>query len=192
MAEPERLLWLARRDARKWRWARKLRDAWQKAARRGAPQVSEVLRAVRVLSLKAQPDESELLLALAQSLPVPSRLDAPLRVPEPAPWAPLVPPPALPARSASPLVPKEPPAHSVSQQQARHSLAEAPRAPQASSARPWPPHPSLLFPLWQLLRRALPLRPLPESFCAPFQRRPRGSSSSASSSRLRHTRATGQ
>jgi len=133
------------------------------------------------LSLKAQPDESELLLALAQSLPVPSRLDAPLGVPEPAPWARLVQPPALPARSASPLVPREPPVHSVSQQQARRSLAEAPPERLASSAQPSQPRPSLLFPLWQPLLRALPLQPLPESSCAPFRRRPRGSSSSASS-----------
>jgi hypothetical protein len=95
MAEPERLLWLARRDVRQSRQVQRLRDAWQKAACRMAPQVWAVLWAVRVLSLKApptllraQPDESA-------SLPVrwwsqvqrASRRKVPPRRLEPAPWA---------------------------------------------------------------------------------------------------------
>src|SRR6267154_1400151 len=61
-----------------------------------------------------------------------------------------------------------------------------------SSARLSQPLPSLLFQLWQPLPPALPLRRFPESFCALSQRRPRGSSSSASSFPLRRTPATGQ
>ena len=101
MAEPERLLWLAHRDVRQSRRVRGLRDAWQKAACRGTLQVSEVLRAVRVLSLKAlpallqaQPDESASLWVQQAS-----QLDAPPQVQEPALWAPPEQPPqVLPAR----------------------------------------------------------------------------------------------
>jgi hypothetical protein len=95
MAEPEPLLWLARRDVQQSPQVRRLRDAWQKAAYQMARPVSEVPRAVRVLSLKApptllraQPDESA-------SLPVrwwsqvqrASRRKVPPRRLEPAPWA---------------------------------------------------------------------------------------------------------
>jgi hypothetical protein len=106
MAEPERLLWLARRDVRQSPQVRRLQDAWQKAAYQMARPVSEVPRAVRVLSLKApprllraQPDESELLLAASLWAQRASQLDAPPRVQEPAPWAQLEQQPrALPAR----------------------------------------------------------------------------------------------
>ena len=106
MAVPERLLWLARRDVREQRRVQKLRDAWQTAACRMALQVSEVLLAVRVLSLKAlsalrlaQVDESESLPARSLQAQHASRLDGPPLVREPAPWAPLEQRPrALPAR----------------------------------------------------------------------------------------------
>ncbi len=106
MAEPERLLWLARRDVRQSPQVRRLRDAWQKAARRMARPVSEVPRAVRVLSLKAPPSLPRAQAAESASLPVrwwsqvqrASRRKAPPRKQEPAPWAQLERPQALPAR----------------------------------------------------------------------------------------------
>jgi hypothetical protein len=189
VAAPERLLWLARRDVREWPQVRRLRDASQKAAYRMALLASAGLQAVLVpqaVLLKAltalrQPpaDESVLLRAQSSQVQQALRLEEPPLLREPAPWAPLEQSPqALPPRSASPPARQEPPAHSVSQRQARRSLAEA---PQASSAQPLQPRPSLLFPPWQPLLLALPLRPLPESSCAPSRRRPRESSSSASS-----------
>jgi hypothetical protein len=179
---PERLLWLARRVQR-------LRDAWRKAACRMVLQVSEVLRVVQVLlqkALRALPqeraDESESLQVWRLQVQQASRLEPPPQVQKPTPWVPLEQRPlALRARWSLPQARREPPAHSVSQRRVRRSLAEAPRVRQASSARPSQPLPWILFPLWQPLLLALPLQPLPESFCAPSRRRPRGSSSSASS-----------
>ena len=155
------------------------------------PQVSDVLRVVlmqRVAPLpellallQAQADESELLPARLSRVRQASRLAAPLQAQAPVPWLPLEQrTQALPARLALPLAQQELRAHSVSQQLAPRSLAEVPQAQQASSARPSQPRLSLPFPLWQPLPLALPLRRLPESFCAPSQRHPQGSSSSAS------------
>src|SRR6267378_900112 len=87
-------------------------------------------------------------------------------------------PQALPVRLALPLAQREPPAHSVSP---RRWLGVVRQAQQASSARPSQPRPWLLFPLWLPLPLALRLRRLPEGSCALSQRRPQGSSSSASS-----------
>ncbi len=182
---PEPLPWLARRDVRERRRVQRLRDAWQKAARRGALQVSEVLRVLQFLSLKVVPALRQAQVAESASLPARcwfqvwqvSSPEVPPAVQEPTPWVPLPQPRALPARSTLRRARREPQAHSVSQPQAQRSLA----ARQASSARPSQPPLWFLFPFWQPLLLALPLQPLPESSCAPSRRRPRGSSSSASS-----------
>jgi len=184
---PEPLPWLARRDVRERRRVQRLRDAWQKAARRGALQVSEVLRVLQFLSLKVVPALRQAQVAESASLPARcwfqvwqvSSPEVPPAVQEPTPWVPLPQPRALPARSTLRRARREPQAHSVSQPQAQRSLA-APPVRQAS-ARLSQPLPWFLFPLWQPLLLALPLQPLPESSCAPSRRRPRGSSSSASS-----------
>jgi hypothetical protein len=158
MAAPERLLWLARRDVREQRPVQRLRDAWQTVACRMPPQASEVLLAVqipRVASPKAllvlpqsQAVESELLLALSLRAHQASQLEARPRVQELAPCMPVEPqPPALPVRSALLPAQQERQAHSVSQRVAQRSLAEAPLARQASSARPSQPLPWFLFPL---------------------------------------------
>jgi len=185
MAEPERLLSLTHQDVRERHWAQRPRDAWQRAAR------LPVLRAVTVqpalllqelLALQhAHADESGSLQAQSLRVPPALRPAAVLQVHELEPCASLgqrlrV----LPVRLALPLSPREPQAHSVSQRTAR-SLAAVLQARRVSSARPLQLLPSLLFPLEQSLRLALPPRRHPESSCAPFQRRPRGSSSSASS-----------
>ena len=63
-------------------------------------------------------------------------------------------------------------------------LPPAERAPrQAACAPPLQPRPSLLFLPWQPLPLSLPLRPVPECSCEPFQRHRLGSNSNASSSR---------
>jgi len=130
---------------------------------------------------QAQTDES----TLPQAQPLPaqqaSRSVALQQAQEPAPWALLQPPLVLLERSALPRAQLELRAHSVSPLLAPHSLAVMPQARQASSARLSQPLPSLLFPLWQPLPPALPLRRPLEFFCALSQQRPRGSSSNASS-----------
>ncbi len=191
MAEPERLVLPARRDVRE-----RPRVAWRKAVSQPVPRVVQVLRvaqAHRVVRLQVQlallygaADESELLqgqsLLRVQQV---SRPAAPLQVQvqEPVPWVPPEQPPqALPVRLVLPLAQQEPQAHSVSRRLVPRSLVEVPQSQQVSSAQPSQQLPSPLFPLWQPLPLALRLRRLPESSCAPFQRRPQGSSSSASSS----------
>src|SRR6267378_504665 len=184
MAEPERLVLPARRDVLEQRRARRLRDAWQKAV------YLTVLRVVLVQPvappqellavLQAQADESELAQALRERQAL--RQAAPLQVQEPAPWVLLEQrPQALPVQLVLPLAQREPPVHSVSPRLARRWLGVVRQAQQASSARPSQPRPSLLFPLWLPLPLALRLRRLPEGSCALSQRRPQGSSSSASS-----------
>ena len=176
----------ARRDVLEQRRARRLRDAWRKAV------YLTVLRAVLVQPvapsqellavLQAQADESELLQAQALRVRQAWRLAAPLQVREPPPWVLLEQRPrALPVRLALPPAQREPPEHSVSPRLARRWLGVVRQAQQASSARPSQPRPSLLFPLWLPLPLALRLRRLPEGSCALSQRRPQGSSSSASS-----------
>ena len=121
MAEPERrvlpgrpVLAARRRDVLESCRAPRLRDAWQKAAYRMAPQASEVLRVElmqRVAPLQsvlaiqqAQADESELLQGQSLRVRQASRLAAPLQVQEPAPWVLLEQRPrALPVRLVLPL-----------------------------------------------------------------------------------------
>ena len=171
------------------------RDASPKAAHRLVPQVAEVQQVVPRRALLALPQADESELPRAQSL----RAQQASRPVVPQPVQDLVPcvtqeQPlrALPVQLALPRVLHEPQARSVSQPLAPRSLAVARRAQQVSSARPSQPLLSLLSPLWQPLLLVLPLRRLPESFCAPSPRRPQGSSSSASSFPSRHTQATGQ
>src|SRR5882762_6517248 len=173
MAEPERLVLPARRDVLEQRRARRPRDAWQKAVYLTVPRA--------VLVQPVAPLSQQALLALLQALRVRQawRLAAPPQVQEPAPWVQVEQrPQALPVRLALPLAQREPPAHSVSP---RRWLGVVRQAQQASSARPSQPRPWLLFPLWLPLPLALRLRRLPEGSCALSQRRPQGSSSSASS-----------
>jgi hypothetical protein len=103
-----------RRDVLESCRAPRLRDAWQKAAYRMAPQVSEVLRVElmqRVAPLQsvlaiqqARADESELLQGQSLRVRQASRLAAPLQVQEPAPWVLLEQRPrALPVRLVLPL-----------------------------------------------------------------------------------------
>jgi len=130
---------------------------------------------------QAQMDESEL--PHAQPLPAQQawRSAALQQAQESAPWARLQPPLVLLEHSALPRAQLELRARSVSLLLAPQSLAVVPQARQVSCARPSQPLPSLPFPLWQPLPPALPLPRFPESSCALSQRRPRGSSSSASS-----------
>src|SRR6266850_1219646 len=156
MAEPERLVLPARRDVLEQRRARRTRDAWQKAVYLTVPRA--------VLVQPVAPLSQQALLALLQAKADESELLQ-----------------ALPVRLALPLAQREPPAHSVSLRLARRWLGVVRQAQQASSARPSQPRPWLLFPLWLQLPLALRLRRLPEGSCALSQRRPQGSSSSASS-----------
>jgi|SRR6267143_1051354 len=186
MAVPERLVSPARRDVLERRRARRPRDAWQKAV------YLTVLRVVLVQPvatlqellalLQAQSDESELLQEQSLRVQQALRPAAPLQVQEPAPWLLLEQPPrALPVRLVLPLAQLEPREHSVSPRLAQRWLGVVRQAQQASSARPSQPRPSLLFQLWLPLPLALRLPRLPEGSCALSQRRPQGSSSSASS-----------
>jgi len=119
---------------------------------------------------QAQMDESEL--PHAQPLPAQQawRSAALQQAQESAPWARLQPPLVLLEHSALPRAQLELRARSVSLLLAPQSLAVVPQARQVSCARPSQPLPP-----------ALPLPRFPESSCALSQRRPRGSSSSASS-----------
>lgn len=195
MAGKERLVLPEHQDERERHLAQQLRDASPKAAHRLVPQVAEVQQVVprRALLALPQADESELPRAQSLRAQQASRPVVPQPVQELVPCVtqeqPLR---ALPVQLASPRVLREPQARSVSQPLAPRSLAVARRAQQVSSARPSQPLLSLLSPLWQPLLLVLPLRRLPESFCAPSPRRPQGSSSSASSFPSRHTQATGQ
>jgi len=197
MAGKERLVLPEHQDERERHLARQLRDASPKAAHRQVPQVAEAQQIVprrALLALhQAQTNESELPRAQSLRAQQASRPVVPQPVQELVPCVtqeqPLR---ALPVQLASPRVLREPQARSVSQPLAPRSLAVARRAQQVSSARPSQPLLSLLSPLWQPLLLVLPLRRLPESFCALSQRRPQGSSSSASSFPSRHSRATGQ
>ena len=182
-AEPERPILREHQHAPELRLAQQLPDEWPKAV---CPQA---LRAVQVQQVapplvppSAHVDESEL--PRVHSLPAQeaSQLPALLLVQVPVLCASLDQwPRAFPRRLASPLARQEPQARSVSLRPALRSIVEAPLVQQASSARPLPLLLSPLFLLWLPLPLALPLRRLPESFCAPFPRRPQGSSSSASS-----------
>jgi len=185
MAEPERLVLPARRDVLEQRRARRPRDAWQKAVYLTVPRavlvqpVAPLSQQALLALLQAKADESELLQAQALRVRQAWRLAAPPQVQEPAPWVQVEQrPQALPVRLALPLAQREPPTHSVSP---RRWLGVVRQAQQASSARPSQPRPWLLFPLWLPLPLALRLRRLPEGSCALSQRRPQGSSSSASS-----------
>ena len=119
MAEPERLVSLARQDVRERCRVQTPRDAWLKAVYRMVPQVSDVLRVVlmqRVAPLpellallQAQADESELLPGRLSRVQQASRPAAPLQVQQPVPWlAPEQRPQALPVRLALPLAQREP------------------------------------------------------------------------------------
>ena len=116
---------------------------------------------------------------------------APLQVRELAPWE-----PQGQRRQVQPALPPaqpEPRAHSVSQRPALSLLVAAPQVLRtASSARTSLLLPSLPFPLWRPLPRALLLRPRLESFCAPSPQRPRESSWNASSFPLRRIQARDQ
>ena len=180
MAEPAPLLSLAHQYVPERRQVPPPQDDWPKAVYRTELLVARVQKAVPLqasLALQPEPDD-EWESPQAQTLRVrqASQPAAPPLVQEPVPWEqPLS---ALLVHSALPQAQREPQARSVSQRSAQRSLEEA---RQASSARPSQPLPSLLFPLWQPLPLAPLLRRRPESFCALFQRRPRESSSNASS-----------
>jgi hypothetical protein len=178
---PEHLVSLARPRVQ----ARQPRDERLTAARRKGPLAAQVQRGVpQALPALQQAHADEWKSPEVHSLPVQqaSRLPALLLVQEPALCAPLDQwPRAFPRRLASPLARQEPQARSASLRPALGSIVEAPLVQQASSVRPSPLLLSPLFLLWQPLPLALLLRRLPESFCAPFPQRPRGSSSSASS-----------
>ena len=185
LAELERLVLLARWHVRKAHRVQRPRDAWQKVVFQSVLQAALVQRVAPLQALlallQAQTDESELLQAQSLQVRLASRLEAPLLVHELAPYVALEQRPrVLLVRSALPRAQREPRVHSVSWRLASRSLEEVRPAPQVSSARPSQPCPSLLFPLWQPLLLALPLRRLPESFCAPSRLHPRESSSSAS------------
>jgi hypothetical protein len=199
-AEPERPLSPEPQNDREPRRAQLPQDALPKAAYRLVLLVSQALRVgwlypvaprqALLASQQAQADESVLPQAPAKQA---SHSGALLLVHESAPWVPQEQPQrAPPVQLASPPQRLELPARSVSTPLAPRSPVVVPRARQASSAQPLQPRPSLLFPLWQPLLLALLLRPLPESSCAPSPRRPRESSSNASSFPLRRTPATGQ
>ena len=178
MAVRARLPSLAHRYVREPPQAQQLQGERQKAVyQTGLPGVRAQMAAPPQVLPAFQPaPDDEWASQQAQSLRVQqaSQPAAPLPVQELALW---VRPSVLQARSALPRAQREP--RAVSPPSAQCSLAEAPR--QASSAQLWQPLPSLLFLLWQPLPLALLLRQRPESFCAPSQRRPRESSSSASS-----------
>ena len=166
--------------------ARQPRDASPKAVHQLVHQVAELQQVVPrwapLAVQQAQTDES--VLPQGPSLPAQqaSRSVALLQVQEQAPWALLEQPLLVPVEhSALPRAQLEPRARSVSLLLGPHSLAVVPQARQASSARLSQPLPSLLFPLWQPLPPALPLRRPLEFFCALSRQRPRGSNSSASS-----------
>jgi hypothetical protein len=134
--------------------AQRLQDERLTAARRKVPLAAQVQRGVpQALPTLQQAHADEWKAPKVHSLPVQraSRLPALPLVQEPALCAPL------------------------------DQWPQWPLARQVSSARPSPLLLSPLFLLWQPLPLALPLRRRPEFFCAPFPRRPRGSSSSASS-----------
>ncbi len=182
MTEPERLLSLTRRDVRERHWANRLRDAWPRAACRPVLRAVPVQPALPLRELPALPHADESGLPQGHSFRVLPALRpaAVLRVHELEPcvsrgqWLRV-----LPVRLALPPLPRELQAHSVSQRLAARSLAAVLQARRVSTARPSLLLPSLLFPLEQSLRLALRPPRHPESSCAPFQRRPRGSSSSA-------------
>jgi len=170
LAEPERLFSPAPRHVRECYRAQRPRDAWRKAVHQT---VLWVVQARRVVLLQA--DEWQLLQALAWRVQQALRPAAPRQVQDQAPW---MPPGALPARLALLLAQREPQARSVSLRLVPRSLV---RAQSVSALPPSQLRPSLLFLLWPPLPLALRLRRLPESSCALSQRRPRESSSSASS-----------
>ena len=187
MAEPGRLVLLARRDVLEQRRARRPRDARQKAVYLTTVPRAVLVQPVAPLQallavLRAQAHGSELLQAQALRVQQALRPAAPLQVRELAPWVLLERRPrVLPVRLALPLAQREPQARSVSPRLARRWLGVLRQAQQASSARPSQPRPSLLFLLWLPLPLALRLRRLPEGSCALSRRRPQGSSSSVSS-----------
>src|SRR5260370_28637735 len=186
MAEQERLLSPTRRNVRGRHWAQRPRDAWPRAAYRlvsRAVPVQPALPLRELLALQhAHADESGLPQAYSFRVLAGLRPAAVLRVHELEPCASVGQRlRALPVRLALPPSRWEPQAHSVSQRLAARSLAAVLQARRVSTARPSLLLPSLLFPPEQSLPLALLLRRRPESSCAPFQRRPRGSSSSASS-----------
>jgi len=143
------------------------------------PQVAKLplggLRRALLALLQVQTDVSALPPAQSLREQQASRSAALLLVHESAPWVALAQPlRAPPVQLALPLARRELPVRWV-------SPPLVPPARQVSSARLSQPLRSLLFQLWQPLPPALPLRRFLESFCALSQRRPRGSSSSASS-----------
>jgi len=199
-AEPERPLSPDPQNDREPRRAQRPQDALPKAAYRLVLLVSQVLRVgwvypvaprqALLASQQAQADESVLPQAPAKQA---SHSGALLLVHESAPWVPQEQPQRAPPVQLASLPQRlELPARSVSPPLVPRSLAVVPQARRASCAQLSQPRPSLLFPLWQPLPLAPPLRPLPESSCAPSPRRPRESSSNASSFPLRRTPATGQ
>jgi hypothetical protein len=90
MAEPERLVLPTRQDVRARRRAQQLRDAWQKAVCRTVLRIVLVQRGaplqLLLAPLQAQADDSELLPGQSLRVQQASRLSAPLKVLEPAPW----------------------------------------------------------------------------------------------------------
>jgi hypothetical protein len=181
MAVRARLLSLAHRYVREPRPAQLPQDGWRKAACRTellAARAQKALLQQALRALLSVPDD-EWESRRAQSLRVQqaSQPEAPPPVQEPVPWVR----PLVLVHSALPRAQREPQACSVSLRLAQRSLVEAPQVRTASSVQLSRPLPSLLFPLWQPLPLALLLRQRPESFCAPSQRRPPESSSSASS-----------
>ena len=186
-AERGRLPLLADRYARKPRLVQLPQDDWPKAVYRKGRRVAQGQTAAPLLALLAlQPapdDEWEWPKAWSLWVQQASRPAAPLQAQERAACAPLEQPLlVLPVRSALLWAQRKPLARSVLPRLAPHSLAEELQVRQVSSAQPSQLRPSPLFPLWQPLPLALLLRQRPESFCGPSQRRPRESSSSASSS----------
>ena len=137
----------------------------------------------RLAFRQVQSDESGL--PLAEWFPArqaSQQLAVSRRVQEPVPWTlAALWPRALSARPAWPSAQREPQVRSVSLLQARRWLPEGSQVQEAASAQPSRLHPWHLSPLWQPLPVALPLPLLPESSCELSQRRPQGSSSSASS-----------
>ncbi len=144
MAELERLILPAPRHVRKRHRVQRQQDAWQKAVSQSVLRAALLQRVaplqVLLARLQAQTDESELLRAQPLRVRLVSRLEAPLRVHEPAPCVALEQRPrVLPARSALSPAQRKPQVHSVSRRLASGSLAEARQAWQVSSARPSQP-----------------------------------------------------